>query len=73
MPFTSNLGNLMSKKNLTYEDLQFLSRVAPDTVARAKDARIETCQLKTLEKIADALDVDVAELFRWQKREEEVA
>ena len=66
MPFVSNLGTLMSKKNLTYEDLQYLSQVAPDTVARARDGRIETCQLKTLQKIAGALDVDVAELFQWE-------
>lgn len=65
MPFASNIGELMRKKNFTYEDLQAASNVAPDTVARLRDGRIATCKLQTLEKIALALDVDVAELFRW--------
>ena len=43
MPIVSNLGTIMKSKNLTYEDLQFLSKVAPDTIARARDGRIATC------------------------------
>ena len=45
MPIMSNLGKIMEEKNMTYEELQFLSKVAPDTVARAKDERISTCKL----------------------------
>lgn len=67
MPFVSNLGELMRKKNLTYEELQFQSNVGPDTVARAKDARIATCKLQTLEKLATALDVDVSDLYNWER------
>ena len=67
MPFISNLGSLMRQKNLTYEDLQFQSNVGPDTVARAKDGRIATCKLQTLEKLASALDVEVSDLFRWER------
>lgn len=52
---------------MTYEELQFLSKVAPDTVARAKDERISTCKLLTLEKLADALEVNVSELFKHVK------
>lgn len=63
MPFISNLGRLMEEKNMTYEELQFRSKVAPDTVARARDERIATCKLFTLEKLATALDVDVHALF----------
>ena len=67
MPIVSNLGKIMEEKKMTYEELQFLSKVAPDTVARAKDERIATCKLLTLEKLADALDVDVCELFKHVK------
>ena len=64
MPFISNLGRLMKKKKMTYEELQFISKVAPDTIARASDERIATCKLLTLEKLAVALDVDVCDLFK---------
>jgi DNA-binding Xre family transcriptional regulator len=57
----------MKKKNLTYEELQFLSKVAPDTVARARDERIATCKLATLEKLAHALNVDIGQLYSYQR------
>ena len=63
MPFASNLSGLMKAKKLTYEELQFRSKVAPDTIARAKDERIATVKLLTLDKLATALGVDVRELF----------
>ena len=63
MPFISNISKIMQTKNMTYEELQFLSKVAPDTVARARDERIATCKLLTLEKLAQALDVNINELF----------
>ena len=65
MPFTSNLTRIMEGKKITYEELQHLSKVAPDTVAKARTSNIETFKLKTLEKLAKALDVDVKELFDW--------
>ncbi len=68
MPFISNLGEIMKEKKLTYEELQFKSKVAPDTVARAKDERIASCKLVTLEKLANALNVDVCDLFKWVKK-----
>ena len=67
MPIISNLGKIMEEKKMTYEELQFRSKVAPDTVARAKDERISTCKLQTLEKLADALDVDICQLFSHVK------
>lgn len=70
MPFISNLGKLMEEKGLTYEELQYESKVAPDTVARARDQRIATCKLLTLEKLAIALDVGVVDLFNWAKDEQ---
>jgi len=76
MPIISHLGDIMKQKGLTYEELQHLSRVAPDTVARARDERIATCKLATLEKLALALDVDICRLFsgvheRERERERE--
>lgn len=68
MPFMSNLSMLMEERGMTYEELQFASKVAPDTVARARDERIATCKLLTLEKLATALDVDVIDLFQYIKR-----
>lgn len=70
MSIVSNLGTIMKNKNLTYEDLQFLSKVAPDTIARARDGRIATCKLATLEKLAMALDVDIHQLFSHVKTNE---
>lgn len=70
MSIVSNLGTIMKNKNLTYEDLQFLSKVAPDTIARARDGRIATCKLATLEKLAMALDVDIHQLFSHVKTKE---
>ena len=67
MPFISNLGEIMKEKKLTYEELQFKSKVAPDTVARAKDERIASCKLLTLEKLANALNFEVCDLFKWVK------
>ena len=68
MPFVSNLGEIMKEKKLTYEELQFKSKVAPDTVARAKDERIASCKLVTLEKLPNALNVHVCDLFKWVKK-----
>jgi len=64
MPIISTLGEVMKEKKMNYEELQFRSGVAPDTVARAKDERIATCKLLTLEKLADALEVNVYRLFK---------
>lgn len=69
MHFLSNLSIIMKKKNMTYEELQFLSKVAPDTIARARDERIATCKLLTLGKLAKALGVTVYELFEWVDEE----
>ncbi len=57
----------MADKNMTYEELQYISKLGPDTIARARDNRISSCKLATLEKIASALNVDVNELFTYKK------
>ncbi len=53
----------MAERKITYEDLQHLAKVSPDTVARCCDERIATCKLLTLGKIAAALQIDVNVLF----------
>ncbi len=63
MKFISNLPKIMTERKLTYEDLQHLAKVSPDTVARCCDERIATCKLLTLGKIAKALQIDVKLLF----------
>ena len=65
MPFKSHLPEIMKRRGMSYEELQYRSGTAPDTIARARDNRIETCQLKTLGKLADALDVSIHELFDY--------
>lgn len=52
---------------MTHEDLQYSSKLGPDTIARARDDRISSCKLSTLEKIAYALDVNVTALFSHKK------
>jgi len=68
MPIVSQLGEIMKQKGMTYEELQYRSKVAPDTVARARDERIATYKLATLEKLATALDVEVSQLFRYIRK-----
>lgn len=67
MGFSSNVSKIMADKNMTYEELQYISKLGPDTIARARDNRISSCKLATLEKIASALNVDVNELFTYKK------
>lgn len=67
MSFSSNIGKIMADKNITYEELQYISKLGPDTIARARDNRISSCKLETLEKIASALNVHVYELFSYNK------
>ena len=66
MPITSNLSEIMIDKKMTYEELQYRSKVAPDTVARARDERIASCKLLTLEKLAKALDIHICQLFEYK-------
>ena len=66
MPISSKLSEIMLDKKMTYEELQYRSKVAPDTVARARDERIASCKLRTLEKLANALDVHICQLFQHE-------
>ena len=63
MQFSSNLPKIMRNKKITYEILQGLAQISPESVARACDERIGTCTLQLLGKIAEALNVQVKDLF----------
>lgn len=67
MTFSSNICKIIADKNITYEELQYISKLGPDTITRARDNRISSCKLETLEKIASALNVHVYELFSYNK------
>lgn len=53
----------MKDRQMTYDDIQFLCNVSPQTIARASDERIVTCTIRTLQKIADSLGVEVNQLY----------
>ena len=72
MPFKSHLPEIMKRRGMSYEELQYRAGTAPDTIARARDSRIETCQLKTLAKLADALGVSIHELFDYSSNKNQL-
>ena len=60
----SHLKDLMRAKGLTVRSLASVASVATKTVEKARtDAGIAECRLSTLARIADALGVDVKDLF----------
>jgi DNA-binding Xre family transcriptional regulator len=60
---TSNLKYVMRKKGVTINKLIEMSGVSNHTIVRARRTTISECALNTLEKIADALDCKVKDLF----------
>lgn len=67
MKVVSNLKSIMKNKGMSYDDIQYLCSVSPDTIARASDQRILSCSLKTLSKFAEALEVQISELYTEEK------
>jgi DNA-binding Xre family transcriptional regulator len=53
----------MKEKHMSYELLQGFAQISPQSVARASDERIATCTLQILGKIAQALGVQVKDIF----------
>jgi DNA-binding Xre family transcriptional regulator len=64
---TSNLKYVMRKKNVTINELIETSGVSNHTIVRARRTDIKECSLSTLEKIADALNCKVKDLFEQEK------
>ena len=54
-------------KKITINKLIELSGVSNHTIVRARRTSISECSLDTLEKIADALDCKVKDLFEQEK------
>ena len=60
---SSNVKRLMAAKGLTNQTLAARARISADTVARTKSERIRECSLDTLISIAQALGVQIKDLY----------
>lgn len=59
----SNLKEIMNKLNVTYAQLEQMTGLSSHTVTRARNDSISSCTLLTLELIANALNVQIKDLF----------
>lgn len=59
----SNVRELMEDKGITYVQLEQLTGLSNQTIARARGELIRECKLSTLELIAKGLNVYLKELF----------
>jgi DNA-binding Xre family transcriptional regulator len=64
---TSNLKYVMRKKNVTINQLIEMSGVSNHTIVRARRTSISECTLGTLERISDALECKVKDLFEQER------
>lgn len=60
---SSNLEKIMAEKEWTVRALAEATRLAPQTIMRARGQMIGRCTLDTLATIATALGVKVKDLF----------
>ena len=60
---TSHLVQLMEQRNMTIRALAEQTGVSSATIQKARDSRIEQCRVGSLKKIADALGVNIQDLF----------
>ena len=60
---TSNVKYIMKTKEITIHKLMKLAKVSDHSVLKARTTKINSCSMKTLEKIAKALKCKVKELF----------
>ena len=64
----SNIKDLMTQKNSTIRGLAVETGISTKTIIRARsDKWIAECRLSTLRRIAEALGVEVKELFEEEK------
>lgn len=59
----SNVKKIMEEKGVAILPLAQKAGVSQRTIQKARDGRIESCTLKTLDKLATALDCKVKDLF----------
>jgi DNA-binding Xre family transcriptional regulator len=65
----SNIKVLMENRGITLRGLMAETGLANKTVLNARaDEKIETCTLRTLRKIAQALDCGVKDLFEEEEK-----
>lgn len=60
---TSNVKRLMNSKDITIRELMKKTGLANQTILKARDHRIESCSLRTLAIIAQALGCKLKDLF----------
>lgn len=66
MKITSNIIQLMKEKKETIRSLSESAGLATQSIVRARGPQIMDCRLSTLSAIADALGVQVKDLFTEQ-------
>lgn len=59
----SKIKDIMTAKGVTIDELVQDTGLAKETINRARDSRICLCRLETLDRIAQALGVQVMDLF----------
>lgn len=59
----SNIKKIMIAKKVTYKELEEKTGLSSQTITRARSHHILDCRLSTLWCIAQALDVNVKDLF----------
>ena len=68
--FSSNIKKIMKEKKLTIRQLESATGMSTRTLNKARsDEGILECRLSTLIRIAEALGVDVKEIFERKKEE----
>jgi DNA-binding Xre family transcriptional regulator len=68
---TSNLKYIMEKEGVSINKLMEMTGISSHTIHRIRSsAAIKTCTLKTLEKIAAALNCSPKQLFEYEKDRE---
>ena len=58
-----NIAALREQKNMTQEELSRISGVSRSIISGLESGRAKQTTVKTLEKIADALGVDISYFF----------
>ena len=63
MKKSSNIKDIMKEKKISCLKLMEITGLSNQTVANARGSRISDCKFSTLEKIAVALGVRIADLY----------